>query len=254
MSPKLKVALRLALLQARWEPERMQGAGFAYALEPWLAATWTRPEDLRAARERHLDYFNTHPAAAWLIAGIVCRAENAAAAATGEERARIVAGIVSRKKAFGASLAGLYDSFFWGALRPASAVAGLLAAQLSFRAGFAHPLALGVAVALAVYDVPAVAARWVGFSRGLAQGEAAALALSTAPCQPTVAWTRRAAAAGAALCALVGAWDLPRSEKALVAAILVAAAALSRRGVAPLAQLGLAGAVGAVLALAGVTP
>lgn len=250
-----RVFSRLFLLQARWDPERMQGAGFAFALDPWLASVWAKePGALRAARERHLDYFNTHPAAAWLVAGIVCRHEAAAAAATGAERAALVAKVVALKKSLGASLAGLYDSFFWGALRPLSAVAGLLTAQAADRLRFPHPLAAGAAVALLVYNVPALAARRIGFARGLAEGERAALTLASIPCQSYVSGARRAAAAGALLCLAAGVWDLAPAQKAFALAAFGGAAFLTRRGVAPLAQLGIAGLAGAAAFAAGVTP
>ena len=37
---KARVGARLLLLQARWDPVRMQGPGFAFALDPWLAICW----------------------------------------------------------------------------------------------------------------------------------------------------------------------------------------------------------------------
>src|SRR4051812_23291283 len=124
-----RVGTRLLLLQARWDPARMQGAGFAYALEPWLAECWAaEPGALLDARRRHLEYFNTHPIAAFLAAGVVCRQEADASAAKGQAREVAIARIRSFKSALGASLAGLYDSFFWGALRPASALAGIVTA------------------------------------------------------------------------------------------------------------------------------
>lgn len=249
---KARVGARLLLLQARWDPARMQGCGLAFALEPWLAACWSdEPGELAAARRRHLEYFNTHPIAAALVAGIVCRHEAAAAAASGDERAAAIARIRSLKASLGASLAGLYDSFFWGALRPASALAGLLAAQAAFALGSPHAPAWGAAAALAAYNVPAVAARVFGLLRGLSQGERAALELTRLPAQAWIVGLRRASAAGALASFAAGAGMLEGGSRLAAALAFAFGAALTWRGVAPLTQIGFVGLGGIAVAYAG---
>jgi len=250
-----RVGARLLLLQARWDPARMQGPGFAFALEPWLAAVWAaEPEALLEARRRHLEYFNTHPIAAWLAAGIVCRQEAAASALKGPERAAVIARIRSLKTSLGASLAGIYDSFFWGALRPASALAGVLAGQAAYRFNWVHPLAWTAGVALAVYGVPSVFARAAGLRRGWTEGERACAALA---CLPAQAWIRglRAATVAAALAAFaIGASMLGGGDRLTASLTFVAGLILTWRGVSPLAQLGFAGAGGMAASAAGLWP
>lgn len=252
---KARIAGRLLLLQARWDPARMQGAGFAYALDPWLAECWAKDaEGLTAARRRHLEYFNTHPIAAWLAAGVVCRQEAAAAALSGEAREAAIARIRGMKASLGASLAGLYDSFFWGALRPASALAGILAAQAAYRLGLPCAPAWGAGTALCVYNVPAVAARAFGLLRGLSEGERAVLALTRLPAQSWIAGVRRAAVFGALASFALGADLLGGGDRLTAALTFGAGLILTWRGVSPLAQLGFAGLGGMAAAAVGLWP
>jgi PTS system mannose-specific IID component len=257
MSPlmRLRIGARLLLLQARWDPARMQGTGLSFALDPWLAACWSADaEGLREARRRHLGYFNTHPVAAWLAAGVVCRLEASAAAASGAEREALVTRIESLKRTLGASLAGLYDAFFWGSLRPASALAGLLTAQAGYRAGSAWAPWWGVAVALALYNGPAWWARLAGLRRGYDQGDAALVALCAAPCQKWIRGLRWSLVVGAVLCLAAGAGGLPGGDRLWAGLTFAGGMVLSSRGVSPLTQIGFAGAGALAASLAGFWP
>lgn len=252
---KARVGARLLLLQARWDPARMQGSGFAFALEPWLVACWAaEPEALLAARRRHLEYFNTHPIAASLLAGIVCRQEAAAASLSGAARETAIARIRTLKTGLGASLAGLYDSLFWGALRPAAMLAGVLAAQVAYGLGSPHAPAWGAAVALTAYNVPALVARVAGLLRGLSAGERAAADLTRLPVQSWIIGLRRAAVGEALAAFAVGAGMLGRGDRLPAALTFAAGLILAWRGVSPLAQLGFAGLGGMAMSAAGLWP
>lgn len=250
---KARVAFRLLFLQTGWEPARMQATGFLFALDPWLGACWGfESEELRRARLRHLEYFNTHPIAAWLLAGIVCRGEAAAAAVQGVQRQLAIEKISRYKTDYGASLAGIYDSLFWGALRPASAVVGILCAFLVVRLGIRFPFfVVGGAAALAAYNVPAFAARWIGFQRGLERGENALVDIASLGVQTWIVFLRRATAAGAVLAGLL--WASILEPRLLLAAVVSGAAglALSWRGVEPLMQAGFVGAAAAAVSATG---
>lgn len=247
-----RLASRLLLLQARWDPARMQGAGFAFALDPWLAVCWAaEPAALAAARRRHLEYFNTHPIAAWLAAGTVCRMEAAASVLKGPARDAQLARVVSFKRTIGASLAALYDSFFWGALRPASALAGIVAAQAAFRLGWPKPLVWAIVTAMLAYNVPGLAARFLGLRRGLAEGERAALALTKLPVQSWILGLRRATVAAAVLAFVAGAAALDGRDRVTAGLTFAAGLILTWRGVPPLAQLGFAGLGGVAASAAG---
>jgi mannose/fructose/N-acetylgalactosamine-specific phosphotransferase system component IID len=252
---KARVGARLLLLQARWDSARMQGPGFAFALDPWLAACWAaEPEALLAARRRHLEYFNTHPIAAWLAAGIVCRQEAAAAALSGAPREAAIAKIRSLKTGLGASLAGLYDSFFWGALRPASALAGILAAQAAYRLGFPHAAGWAAATVLLVYNIPAFAARFLGLLRGAAEGERALAGLTKLPVQSWIRGLRRATVGGTLAAFAIGAGLLGAGDRLTAALTFAAGLILAWRGVPPLVQLGFAGLGGMAASAAGLWP
>jgi|CXWL01.1.fsa_nt_gi mannose/fructose/N-acetylgalactosamine-specific phosphotransferase system component IID len=248
----LRIAARLLLLQARWDPARMQGIGLAYALEPWLAVCWAQePAALRAARRRHLEFFNTHPIAAWLLTGIICQYEAAAAAAQGAEREAVIEKIIRLKTRRGSSLAGLYDSFFWGGLRPASALAGLLTAQAIYWMDARHSLAPAVAAALIVYNIPALAARWLGLTRGFSLGEKAIADMTRLPIQSWIQTLRRAAAGGAIAAFALGVFVLGGDERTTAALTFTAGIVFSWRGVPPLTQLGYFSLAGMAVSVAG---
>lgn len=252
---KIRVGVRLFLLQARWDPARMQGHGFSFAIDPWLKACWAaEPGELLAARRRHLEYFNTHPIAAWLAAGIVCRQEAAAAALSGAAREAAIIRICALKAGLGASLAGLYDSFFWGAMRPVSALAGILTAQAAYHLGSMHASAWAAMAALGVYNIPAVTARLLGLQRGAAEGERAVAGLTRFPVQSWIRGLRRAAVGGALFAFGISA-GLFGGDGSLTAPLTFAVGViLTWRGVSPLGQLGLAGICGMAASAAGLWP
>ncbi len=252
---KVRVGVRLLLLQARWDQARMQGPGLAFALDPWLAACWSaEPDGLIAARRRHLEYFNTHPIAAWLVAGIVCRQESFAAVLSGVAREEAIGKIRTLKAGLGASLAGLYDSFFWGALRPASALAGIFAAQAAYRLGSPHAPAWAAATALAIYNVPAMMARVLGLRRGLADGERAVAELTTLPAQSWIRGLRRATVGGALAAFGIGAGLLGGGDHLTASLTFATGLILTWRGVSPLVQLGFVGLGGMAASAAGLWP
>jgi len=111
-----QILLRSLLIQASWNFSRMQGLGFAYAAAP-LAGERAGAEDpeARALLDRHLQRFNTHPYMAAPIIGSVTRLEV-------EGRSSEA---VELKDALMGPYAALGDPFFWGALKPFSAVAAM---------------------------------------------------------------------------------------------------------------------------------
>ena len=111
-----RVALRSFLLQALWNPERMQGQGFAMALRPLarrLAAAARVGEGEWLGR--HMGYFNTNPPLAGCALGVAARFESEAA---GTSRPALD----TVKSALGAGLAAVGDSLFWTTLRPLAAL------------------------------------------------------------------------------------------------------------------------------------
>ncbi|UPT73996.1 MAG: hypothetical protein M0D55_19550 [Elusimicrobiota bacterium] len=110
---------------------------------------------------------------------------------------------------------------------------------------------MGVAVALLVYNVPAWAARLEGLRRGCAEGDAAIAALCGLPVQSWIRRLRWSLVAGAVACLVAGAGSLPEGERLGAGLVFAGGLVLSRFGMAPLSQLGLAGAGAAVASFVG---
>ena len=116
------VILRSFLLQGSWNFERMQNLGFVYALVPALRQLF-RGEELAAACQRHLVYFNTHPYLASPVLGATLALE--------EQRSRGepgALGVAEFKGMIMAPYAAIGDALFWGGLRPMAAGVALFVA------------------------------------------------------------------------------------------------------------------------------
>lgn len=151
-----QVLLRSFTLQASWNYEQMQGLGLLFTLAPALRRFY--PEDqLLAAYRRHLQYFNTHPYLASALIGAVLKLERQAAEGEAQE-----IGINEFKSAVAAPCAAMGDGFFWGALRPVAAVAGLF---LTFRGS-----AWGSLLFLFLFNIPHLLLRTVGLKKGYERG------------------------------------------------------------------------------------
>ena len=66
-----KMVWRSLMLQASFNYERMQAAGWEYTILPGLEKIHTNKEDLAASMGHNLEFFNTHPFLVTLVAGIV---------------------------------------------------------------------------------------------------------------------------------------------------------------------------------------
>lgn len=132
----------------------MQGLGFAFAAAP-LAGEKTGAEDTEAQAllERHLRRFNTHPYMAAPVIGSVARLEV-------EGRPSAAAEL---KNALMGPYAALGDTFFWGALKPFSAVVALCLAILGYL--------LAPVVFLLIYNPVPFRVRIRGFLEGWRHGE-----------------------------------------------------------------------------------
>jgi len=109
---RLRIMLRLPLLQASWNYERMQSLGVLYILYPALRLIY-RDGDLVLACQRHLEYFNTHPFMAGPILGTTLALE--------EERSLDAEGSLDVGEFKGmimAPFAAMGDAFFWVACAP----------------------------------------------------------------------------------------------------------------------------------------
>jgi PTS system mannose-specific IID component len=121
---------RVFFIQSLWNFERQQNAGFLFLIEPFLTKFYSDDAQKREAYLRHLEFFNTHPYMAGIIAAIVIKMEKEIA----EGNRELIPNVSNLKSAMASPLAALGDSFFWGILRTACALLAILLIILS--AGF----------------------------------------------------------------------------------------------------------------------
>jgi mannose/fructose/N-acetylgalactosamine-specific phosphotransferase system component IID len=95
----------------------MQSLGFAYAVEPVLRKLYPDQVEYETRLRLHMEYFNTQPYLASFILGAVVRLEQDRA--TGSHAEPDVQGL---KESLMAPLGALGDSFFWGSLKPVTAI------------------------------------------------------------------------------------------------------------------------------------
>lgn len=111
-----KMVWRSLFLQASFNWERMQAAGWLYGIIPGLEKIHTNKEDLSASMGHNLEFYNTHPFLVTFVMGIVLSLE--------QEKADIATIRAVRVAAMG-PLGGIGDAMFWFTVVPI--VAGLTA-------------------------------------------------------------------------------------------------------------------------------
>lgn len=123
------VFMRSLTIQVSFNCRKMQNLGFAFAMLPLIAEK--RMERMQAGvfTARHLRMFNTHPYLAASVVGSVARIEEESSPPESAE---------DLKKALMGPYAAIGDSFFWGALRPFSAVGAVI---LSLAGSLVAPIA-----------------------------------------------------------------------------------------------------------------
>lgn len=107
-----KMVWRSLFLQASFNFERMQAAGWLYGILPGLEKIHTNKEDLSTSMKHNLEFFNTHPFLVTFVMGIVLSLE--------QEKAEIETIRAVRVAAMG-PLGGIGDAIFWLTLVPITA-------------------------------------------------------------------------------------------------------------------------------------
>lgn len=123
-----KMAWRSLLLQASFNYERMQAAGWLYSMAPALKKIHKKKQDLAKSMKLHMEFFNTHPFLVTFIMGIV---------AAMEENKNDTETIRGVKVATMGPLGGIGDALFWLTLLPISAGIG---ASLAIEGSVAGPI------------------------------------------------------------------------------------------------------------------
>lgn len=231
----LGMFLRSFLLQAGFADEGRQALGFAWAMDPALGSA--------EARARHLAPFNANPYVAGIILGTTAALEGRGLAVRAS----------ALKSAASASLSAAADALFWGSLRPLAAALAVFTAVVFHHLHLPHPLFWGAFAGLAVFNIPAMTARWVGLSLGLAQAEGTLVVVARLPVQVWIARARMAAVfllVGASALASISAETAPPS---LTVVAFLAGLGLSRRAGGSLRLVAAAGLLGVVAAAGGWT-
>ena len=100
------------MLQASFNYERMQAAGWEWMILPGLEKIHTNKEDLATSMGHNLEFVNTHPFLVTLVAGIVLSLEQSKAD---------INTIRAVKVACAGPLGGIGDALFWFTLVPITA-------------------------------------------------------------------------------------------------------------------------------------
>lgn len=104
-----KMTWRSVQLQSAFNFERMQSAGWLWAILPGLEKIHTNKEDLSISMTHNMEFFNTHPYLVTFVMGIVLSLE--------QQKADITTIRSVRVAAMG-PLGGIGDAIFWFMLMP----------------------------------------------------------------------------------------------------------------------------------------
>lgn len=120
-------------LQGSWNYERMQNGGWAYSMIPALRKLYPNKEDMAAALQRHLVFFNTQPYLASPIIGVTLALEEDKANGV-EVDDEAIQGV---KVGMMGPLAGVGDPVFWYTVRP---ILGALGASMAINGNILGPI------------------------------------------------------------------------------------------------------------------
>ena len=123
-----KMVWRSLFLQASFNYERMQAAGWLYGMLPGLEKIHTDKEDLSKSMKHNLEFFNTHPFLVTFVMGIILSLEQQKAD-TNMIRAVRVAAM--------GPLGGIGDAIFWFTLVPITAG---ITAQMAINGSLLGPI------------------------------------------------------------------------------------------------------------------
>ena len=107
-----KMVWRSCQLQAAFNYERMQSAGWLWAMLPGLEKIHTNKDDLAASMTHNMDFINTHPYLVTFVMGIVLSME---------QQKMDIQTIRSVRISTAAPLGGIGDALFWFTLIPITA-------------------------------------------------------------------------------------------------------------------------------------
>lgn len=140
------------VLQWCWNYERMQAAGYAYAMVPVIKELYDDNDERARNLERHMQFYNTHPGASALIFGADVALEESYQTETGD----------SLKVALMGPLAGIGDTIQAVLVQPTT---GILAASLAAEGNYWLSIITATLPLLVLFLI-----RWPLFKYGYKEG------------------------------------------------------------------------------------
>jgi len=146
----MKVFWRSFTHEWTWNYERQGNLGFGFAMIPVIEKLYKdRPEEKRAALQRHLEFFNTTPHVVTLILGISSAMEEQNVSTEDFD----TSSINSVKAGLMGPLAGIGDSLLWGTLR---IIATGIGTSLAIQGNIMGPILFFL-----VFNIPHVIIRYI---------------------------------------------------------------------------------------------
>ncbi len=156
-----KIFFRSFLLQALWNYEKMQSAGFLFALLPQLKKLYLDKDDFWKGVRRYSGFFNTHPYMVSLILGYAAKEEKNIKNGSLKK----IAELDKFRIQMSGPLAAIGDKIFWSTWRP---LVGLVAVLLAFLP--LQPLFLIPLIFIVLYNIPVLYFRYYAL-RTIYKGE-----------------------------------------------------------------------------------
>lgn len=148
--------IKLNLLQASWNFERLQNVGFTAAIFSMLRKIYKGDrENMVLAVKRHMNFFNTHIFFSSAALGVMARLEEELSNANPAEKER---DIENTKMGIMGPLAAIGDSLFWSGLKPFALLLGagiVLMSEYTVKSWI-----IASAAALLVYNLPRVVIKY----------------------------------------------------------------------------------------------
>jgi mannose/fructose/N-acetylgalactosamine-specific phosphotransferase system component IID len=158
----IKIFFRSFFLQSVWNYQTLLSVGFAFALVPASKALYPEKADRIAFLRRHLNFFNAHPYFASYALGAITRIEEEITNGKAE-----LSQVERLKNALIGPLGALGDQMFWGTIKPAAILLGVIVVLISQHINTFLSLFI---VLLLLYNIPHLYIRYYGIVDGYKRG------------------------------------------------------------------------------------
>ena len=158
----IAIFFRSFFLQSVWNYQSLLSVGFAYALLPAAKVLYKTKKERIDFIRRHLNFFNAHPYFASYALGAITRVEEDMTNNIGDAQQ-----VERLKNALIGPLGALGDQMFWGTIKPAAVLIGVIAVLL---APDIYIFLSILILLLLLYNIPHFYIRLYGILEGYRQG------------------------------------------------------------------------------------